>query len=63
MTKANTQAAKTLGAIAYANGIKCAPCLDASLSSMVAGRLIGDKRTIAEMKAWIDGWTGASLAA
>lgn len=59
---ANTQAAKTFGAIAFAMGIKCAPALCGSLKSMIAGRQIGDKRTAKEMKAWIAGWTEANLA-
>lgn len=60
---ANTQAAKNLGAIAFASGIKCAPCLDGNMMDMLKGRTIGDKRSAQEMKAWISGWTQASLAA
>lgn len=60
---ANTQAAKAFGAIAFASGIKCAPCLDANMMDMLKGRTIGDKRSAQEMKAWISGWTQASLSA
>lgn len=59
---ANTQAAKTFGAIAFANGIKCAPALCGDMMAMIAGRQIGDKRTIKEMNAWVAGWTEANLA-
>lgn len=61
MNKPNTQAAKTLGAIAFANGIY-APALDGALVAMFAGRPVGDSRTVAEMKAWIAGNTQARLA-
>ena len=60
---ANTQAANTFGAIAFASGIKCAPCLDGNMMDMLKGRMIGDKRSAKEMKAWISGWTQASLSA
>lgn len=60
---ANTQAAKTFGAIAFASGIRCAPCLDGNMMDMLKGRTIGDKRSAQEMKAWISGWTQASLSA
>lgn len=62
MTNPNTQAAKTLGSIAFANGIY-APALDSALVAMFAGRQVGDSRTAAEMKAWIAGNTQARLAA
>ena len=61
--KANTQTAKTFGAIAFANGIKCAPALCKDLMAMFSGRQVGDKRTMQEMKAWIAGWTEANIAA
>jgi hypothetical protein len=60
---ANTQAAKAFGAIAFASGIKCAPCLDTNMMDMLKGRTVGDKRSAQEMKAWISGWTQASLSA
>lgn len=63
MNKPNIQAAKTFGAIAFANGIKCAPALCADLMAMFKGREVGDKRTIPEMKAWSQGWNEANLAA
>jgi hypothetical protein len=62
MTKANTAAAKALGAIAYANGQPSAPALNSELQKMFIGRQVGDKRTIPEMKAYIQGWTAANLA-
>jgi hypothetical protein len=58
----NTNTAKTFGAIAFANGIKCAPCLDSNMMALLVGREIGDKRTSKEMKAWIAGWTEANLS-
>lgn len=58
----NTNTAKTFGAIAFANGIKCAPCLDSNMMELLVGREIGDKRTSKEMKAWIAGWTEANLS-
>ena len=66
MTKAQkiiTQAAYTMGSIAFANGIQCAPALDKMFQERMAGRQVGDPRTIPEMKAWISGWTAANLAA
>ena len=60
---ANTQAAKAFGAIAFASAIKCAPCLDTNMMDMLKGRTVGDKRSAQEMKAWISGWTQASLSA
>jgi hypothetical protein len=60
---ANIQAAKTFGAIAFASGIKCAPCLDKNMMDMLKGRMVGDKRSVKELKAWISGWTQASLSA
>ena len=62
-TKPNIQAAKTLGAIAYAKGIMRAPALDGDLVAWFVGRPIEDKRTIPEMKAWLSGWDQANLAA
>jgi len=61
--QANTQAAKTFGAIAFAAGIKCAPCLDRNMMEMLKGRQLGDKRTAQELKAWLSGWHQANLAA
>lgn len=60
---ANIQAAKTFGAIAFASGIKCAPCLDGNMMDMLKGRMVGDNRSTKEMKAWVSGWIQASLAA
>jgi hypothetical protein len=58
-----TANAKTLGALAFARGIACVPCLDADFMSTISGRKAGDSRTIADMKAWHLGWVAASLAA
>lgn len=63
MNKPNTQAAKTLGAIAYSKGMHCAPALDSAFAKMIEGRQVGDKRTAAEAKAWLAGWMQANLAA
>lgn len=62
MKTANTQAAKSFGAVAFAKGLICAPALDSDMRKLIAGREIGDKRTIQELKAWISGWTQANLA-
>jgi hypothetical protein len=62
MTKPNTLLANHLGKLAFANGIKGAPCLDKSFMKMIAGRQVGDARTIQEMRAWAAGWTAANLA-
>ena len=61
--KPNVQAAKTFGAIAFAKGMQAVPALDADLLAMFAGRKVGDKRTIPEMKAWASGWHQANAAA
>lgn len=63
MTNAQTTAAKTFGAIAFANGVRCAPVLCKNMMEMLSGREVGDKRTTQEMKAWIAGWMQANLAA
>ena len=62
MNKYNAQAAKTMGSIAFANGVICVPAFDAELTALIAGRQIGDKRTIADLKAWQLGWIEASLS-
>ena len=58
-----TTNAKTLGALAFARGIACVPCLDADFMATINGRKAGDKKTITDMKAWHLGWVAASLAA
>ena len=63
MNQAQTQIAKTFGAIAFASGMKCVPALDANISTLLTGRQVGDKRTMKELKAWISGWTQANIAA
>lgn len=62
-TKANTAAAKALGSIAFAQGRQCVPALCHGFMELIAGRPVGDKRTAAELKAWIAGWTEANLQA
>jgi hypothetical protein len=61
--KPNVQAAKTFGAIAFAKGMQAVPAFDADLLAMLAGREVGDTRTIPEMKAWVSGWHQANAAA
>ena len=61
--KPNTTAAKALGAIAFAKGMPSSPALNQEMKNMLAGRNIGDKRTVPEMKAYISGWTQACLSA
>ena len=63
MTRINTQAAYTMGQIAYAQGIKCAPSLDKLFMDNMAGRQVGDQRNMFEMKAWAKGWADANLSA
>lgn len=62
MNKAATIYTKTLGTLAFAAGRPCVPGLCADLGTHMAGRQIGDRRSVPEMKAWIAGWTEASLA-
>lgn len=57
-----TDIAKILGNIAFAQGVKCAPCLDREFMDTLAGRQTGDPRTVPQMNAWIAGWTEANLA-
>jgi len=60
--KAATAYARTLGSLAFAAGKPRAPALDAELSKHMAGRKIGDSRSVPEMQAWLSGWVEASLA-
>ena len=60
--KANIQQAKAFGSLAFARGIN-ATALDENMTEMLAGRKIGDSRTMKEIQAWISGWTQANLAA
>jgi hypothetical protein len=62
MTKANTQQAKTLGALAFARGVFAA-ALDGEMRKLQMGRAVGDARNVPELKAWIAGNTQARLAA
>ena len=64
MTKQpNTAYAKSLGAIAFANGMPSSPALSKEMMDMMIGRVVGDKRSIPEMKAFSSGWHQANIAA
>ena len=70
MTTKTTQilSAAVLGTIAFAQGIKCAPCLDSKLMNMLAGRQIGETpkgeaSSIQLMTEWSKAWTCANLTA
>ncbi|KMS64019.1 hypothetical protein [Sphingobium baderi] len=54
------QFAKTLGSIAYANGLPCAPAASPEFMAAI-NPAIGSN--IDAMKAWLSGWVEASLAA
>ena len=58
-----TQAAKTFGAIAYANGLPLVPALDENFLSLLSGREIGHSQTLKDAAAWQRGWIDASLSA
>jgi len=60
---ASVEQARLLGSLAYAKGVTCSPCLDASMMQMLEGRKVGDPRNMAELKAWHKGWMEANLAA
>jgi len=60
--------AAVLGTAAFKNGVKCTPCLDNQLMSMLAGRQIGETpkgeaKSVKLMKVWTENWTLANLAA
>ena len=57
----NTQTARTLGAIAFANGIACAPVADRGF--MDSTTALSHPERMACMYAWIVGWTEANIAA
>lgn len=59
--KIDTVNAKAAGAKAFERGAARAPALDQEFMRITAGRQIGDKRTLVEAKAWLEGWTMASL--
>ena len=70
MTNAKQQieSAKKLGALAYANGTKCAPCLDKALLGMLVGRSIGETPegqapSVALFTAWTNAWMANNMAA
>jgi glucan phosphoethanolaminetransferase (alkaline phosphatase superfamily) len=54
------QTAKTLGNIAFANGISCAPALDKSLTALLTD---DHKQNMQVMRGWLAGWTQANMAA
>lgn len=58
--------AAVLGNLAFASGVKCAPCLDGALMEMLSGRQIGETpsgeaSTASLMTAWQQSWTAANL--
>ena len=58
----NRATAQVMGNIAFKNGVKCAPCLDADLMTMIKNN--PDKRTgssLPMLNGWLDGWTQANL--
>ncbi len=64
--KNQIQAAKTLGSIAYAKGIACAPCLDVDFQATLNRRQVGytpngEAPTATILAAWTKGWVEASL--
>jgi hypothetical protein len=62
MSKPDVHHARALGGAAFARGIVCIPGRDPQLTSFMGRREIGDKRTAPELRAWISGWTAASLS-
>ena len=63
-TKSNTLLAETMGMIAFAKGIKCAPALDAEFNKFLFrdGSSPAHKQLMSEMTAWTQGWIKANLA-
>jgi len=59
----NTERAAILGGEAFARGVPCIPVLDGEFRDTLKGRAIGDPRNEPEYRAWIAGWTEASLSA
>lgn len=59
------QAARLLGAAAFAKGMNRVPALDADLRAMMAAEpyQISDPRCLARLDGWIRGWDVANLAA
>ena len=55
--------ANELGRQAFLNGKMNVPALDNELHKMITGLKVGDKMNLKVMKAWINGWIVASLAA
>jgi hypothetical protein len=45
-----------LGRTAYSNGCPCSPALDPNMTELLRGREVGDPKTAASLKAWIQGW-------
>lgn len=59
--KPNIEKAIDMGKAAFNRGIKCAPVLDGEFMQTLIGREVGDHRSMAEMRAWTQGWTYANL--
>ena len=58
--------AKEMGKAAFANGVKCAPCLDSEFMKLISGRSPGQKTkgqasSVKLMKSWQDGWTNENF--
>ena len=63
MESAATKQARQMGMDAYTKGLPVSPVLNADFMKTISGRLIGDKKTNAELRAYISGWTYQSIAA
>jgi len=60
--------AKNLGKLAFDNGIDCVPALNKEIMNIIAGRNIGETpegeaSTMDILKAYINGWMLANMAA
>jgi hypothetical protein len=55
-------AARTYGSVAFANGKDRAPACDVECMKLLTGVAVGGVGSEI-LRAWVDGWTAASLAA
>lgn len=62
ISKPDTLIAETMGMLAFAKEIKCAPALDAEFHKFLFREGGNHQRLISEMNAWIQGWYKANLA-
>jgi hypothetical protein len=58
--KTKIATASVLGTIAFKNGLKCIPSLDADLLELLKGLEVGNGSTKI-MKAWLKSWTIANI--